>query len=434
MPLAVDPQERYLDGMFGKLHLPAVLLIFKLLILPALAAAPTDVREWTAKSGFKIQAKALQINDGKVQLERADGTKLAVDLTKFTDDDQATLRDHFGVTSDSSGTTPVATGEAATDLPYPLGKTTDELKCGDYHYFLYFPKSLLKGEKHPVVFVMNPGGGGAGTTNSYQPGAERNRWIIAVSKESKNKFDGSVPAVNAMMDEVSKTLPIDEKRMYSSGFSGGSRMAYVISASHKKIAGVISCGAGGALGSPKQIAYGLDGTNCFNRGDMARSFKGLRGKNSILRYFPGKHVWAGPELLDDAITHLNGVFLIENQRLYAVEFPRYIQGVVDLVNETKDNNPMRAFMWTSFLNDRKVLPSSLSVTHNSLAAVPANVLYLKGLTGVRDFAEKEFGSGAGSASKIDPKVSAACLREAKKYEGTPWKEILEKMSEDAESF
>ncbi len=419
--------------MISKSSLAAVLLGLKLLLLPAMAADPTALREWTAKGGFKIQAKALQVKDGKVQLERADGTKVVVDLDKFTDEDQAGLHDHFDAAEDAGDMTAPAAGEPATDLPHPLGQATDELTCGDYHYFLYLPKSLLQGEKHPVVFVMNPGGGDAGTTDRYQPGAERNRWIIAVSKESKNEFDGSAAAIDAMMEEVRKTLPVDENRMYTSGMSGGSRMAYQVSASHKEIAGVIPCGAGGTLGSPKQVAYGLCGTNCFNRGEMARSFKGLRGKDPVLRYFPGMHDWAGPELLDDAITHLNGVFLIGNPRQYEAELSHYIQGVTTLIQESEDKTPMRAFMWTSFLNDRKVLPSGLSATHNSLAQTPANVLYLKGLTDVREFAEEEFGSG-GSAWKIDPKVAAACQREAKKYEGTPWQEILGKMGEDAEKF
>jgi dienelactone hydrolase len=419
--------------MISKFSLLAGLLVLKLLLLPVLAADPTGVREWTAKGGFKVQAKALQVSDGKVQLERADGTKLAVDLAKFTDEDQAALRDHFGAAADAGGGPAAAAGDPATDLPHPLGQPTGELTCGAFHYFLYLPNSLRQGEKHPVVFVMSPGGGNAGTIGSYRPGAERNGWIIAVSNESKNGFDGSEAAIDAMMAEVRKTLPIDEKRMYVSGFSGGARMAYLVSGSHKEIAGVIPCGAGGSLGSSKQVAYGLCGTNCFNRGDMARSFKGVRSKDSVLRYFPGMHVWAGPELLDDAITHLNGVFLIENRRDHAAKLARYIQGVTDLIDEAKDNNPTRAFMWTSFLNDRKVIPSSLSTIHNSLAATPANVLYLKGLTGVREFAEKEFGGG-GSAWKIDPKVAAACEREAKKYEGTAWLEILEKMAEDAEKF
>ena len=430
MRLAGGSQIHYPDPVNFKFSLTAVLLILKLLLLPVLAADPTDVREWTAKGGFKIQAKAMQVSGGKVQLERADGTKLAVDLAKFSDEDQAALRDHFAL-ADNAGSA-VAAGDPATDLPHPLGQATGELKCGDYHYFLYFPNSLRQGEKHPVVFVMSPGGGNPGNTGSYQPGAERNRWIIAVSKESKNGFDKSGAVIDAMMAEVRKTLPIDEKRMYVSGFSGGSRMAYQVSASHKEIAGVIPCGAGGSIGSAKQVAYGLCGSNCFNRGDMARSFKGMRGKDSVLRYFPGMHVWAGPVLLDDAITHLNGVFLIENRRGYEAGLAHYIQGVTDIVEEEKDKNPMRALMWTSFLNDRKVLPSSLSATHNSLAGVPANVLYLKGLTGVRDFAEKEFSTG--SAWKADPKVAAACQREATKYEGTPWQEIVAKMGEDAEKY
>lgn len=415
--------------------LAAASLLLIQFIFPPLGAEPTEMREWQAKGGFKIEAKALQVTDGKVQLERADGSKVAVPIDKFIDDDQAALRDHFEL--DDSPDTELeapAEGEAASDLPYPLGKTTEAISCGDYNYFLYLPNSLRQGAKHPVIFVMHPGGGDPGTTKRYQEGAERNRWIIAVSKESKNSFEGSQPAIDAMIEEVTSSLPIDEDRMYTSGMSGGSRMALSTASLHKEIAGVIPCGAGGNLGSSKQVAYGLCGSNCFNRTDMANSFKGYRSKDAILRFFPGKHVWANAELIDDAITHLNGVFLTKNQRKYPDQVNDYVYEVSQLVEDTQENAPMRAYMWTSFLDDHNVLPDRLAATHQALGNDASNVLYLKGLTGVREFTEKKLGGTSASEWKISPKISAAYTKEAQKYAGTPWEEVLELMSEDAQKF
>ena len=57
-----------------------------------------------------------------------------------------------------------------------------------------------------------------------------------------------------------------------------------------------------------------------------------------------------------------------------------------------------------------------------------------GLTDVRKFTEKIFGKINVSQWKADPKVASKCLKEAKKYVGTPWEEILTKMSEDAQKF
>jgi len=399
---------------------------------------PTESRVWNAKSGHKVEAKALQVADGKVQLERADGTKMLVELAKFAEADQAALRKHFDL-----GEEPAAGGNAgappegapADDLPYPLGKTTDEISCGDeFSYFLYLPMSLRKGVKHPVLFVMNPGGGSQGDPDRYRAGAERNRWIIAVSKQSKNGFDGSQKAVDSMIEHVTTKLPIDRKRMYTSGFSGGSRMAFATAGIHKEIAGVIPCGAGGNVGSTKQVVYGLCGSNCFNRTDMANSFKGFKNKDCLLRYFPGKHDWANDELCDDAITHLNGVFLVANRSNYADDYAFYLQQVSELIEKCTGSAPLRAYLWTSFLTAHGVKDAKLASTHATLGQDEANKLYVKGLADVGEFAQKTFGEVPSSQWKADPKVAAACKKEAKKYTGTPWEEILNLMSEDAQQF
>lgn len=403
----------------------------------AWAVEPTESREWTAKTGHKLAAKALRIQGGKVQFERADGTKVEVPLDKLSDGDQETLRKHFddGLGTDSDKPAAVPAGEAADDLPYPPGAVTDEISCGgDFHCFLYLPKSLRKGAKHPVVFVMNPGGGGKGTVDRYQAGAERNRWIVAVSKESKNNFDGSQNAVDAMIKHVTSNLPIDGKRMYASGFSGGSRMAFATVQKHREFAGVIACGAGGGLGGSKQVAYGLCGANCFNRTDMANSFRGFKSKDGVLRYFTGRHVWADAELCDDAMTHLNGVFLIANRAAYPADCAFYLEQVGALIAESAEAAPLRAFMWTSFLTERKIKDPKVAGIHETLAKSATNKLYVKGLAGVSEFAQKEFGNVAASQWQADPKVAAACKREAAKYAGTPWETILTEMAEDAEKF
>ena len=200
------------------------------------AAEPTGLRVWTAQSGHQMEAKALQVTAGKVLFERADGSTTTVDLEKLTPANQADLRQHFGLGEAATGPgAPLAAapgGAPADDLPYPLGKATAEISCGDeFSYFLYLPTSLRKAVKHPVVFVMNPGRGIAGTADRYRPGAERNRWIIAVSKQSKNGYDGSQKAVDSMIRHVTGKLPVDPKRLYASGFSGGSRMAFATAGS-----------------------------------------------------------------------------------------------------------------------------------------------------------------------------------------------------------
>lgn len=391
---------------------------------------PTALRVWTAKGGQTVEAKALQVMDGKVQLERADGSKIQVELEKFAAADQAVLSEHFGLAAAAAaaGGPPdaVAAGLPADDLPYPLGNTTEAISCGDeFHYFLYLPKSLRKGGKHPVIFVMSPVGGAADDPERYRAGAERNRWIIAVSQESRNGYSDYRKAVDSMIRHVTDTLPIDQKRMYVSGFSGGSRVAFATAGTHREIAGVIACGAGGNLGSAKQVAYGLSGTNCFNRAGMASSFKGFKSKDCVLRYFPGQHDWADDELCDDAITHLNGVFLTANRTKYPDDYADFVHQVSELIGECAASVPQRAYLWACFLTSHGVTDQKLASTHATLGQNESNKLYVKGYTEVGEFALKTFGNMAAQ------KAAAAFKKEAKEYPGTPWEEILNLMGDDA---
>ena len=410
-----------------------LLQLLSVLLAGVLLGESTESREWVAKSGHKVVAKALALADNKVQFERTDGSKITVDLDKLSDGDQTMLRDHFGIKEPEPGAGPAV--ETADDLPHPLGKTTDEIQAdGGWSYFLYLPETLPKGEKHPVMFIMDPGGGSARTANRYIPGANRNRFIIAVSKQSKNGFGESAQAIEGMMRHVRETLPVDEDRLYTSGFSGGSRMALSTAAKNTDIAGVLACGAGGNVGSAKQLVYGLCGSNCFNRTDMANSFKGYGNRDGILRYFPGKHDWAKEDLIDDAMTHLNGVFLFKNAKKYPEVTERYVHDVMTLIRENQESDPLRAYVWAEFLTEHDANSPDLASIHGKLAQSETNKLFLKGLTDIDDFAVKSFGDISNSQWQADPKVSAACLREAKKYTGTPWEEVLTKMAEDAQKF
>jgi hypothetical protein len=281
---------------------------------------------------------------------------------------------------------------------------------------------------------MDPSGGSAGTAGRYLPGAERNRWIIAVSKESSNQFGSSSGAIDAMIKHVEKILPIDPERKYVSGMSGGTREAFLASQRHKDLAGIIACGAGGSLGSARQLAYGLCGSNCFNRTDMANSFRKIKTKGSVLRYFVGRHDWASPELCDDAMTHLNGVFLAKHKSAYPADDAYFNEQVGKIITGNESSNPARAYMWACFMKDYGYNNAAASSAFASLGKEPQNALFVKGLTGVSEFAQKTFGNISGSQWQADPKISAACLREAKKYTGSLWEQVLTKMAEDAQQF
>ncbi len=394
-------------------------------------AGPTESRLWTSSNGHSVIAAAMRISGKKVVLRKPDGKTVMVPLSRLVEADREFLAQHFSQDADSRK----GEKEAADDLPHPLGKMTDEIPCNrKYSYYLYCPKSLRRDKKHPVLYIMDPGGGNVTTAHRYIKGAERNGWILAVSKQSKNHFEGSLDACKAMMRHVEKTLPIDRRRVYTTGFSGGSRMAFMLSRERKGIAGIIAGGAAGKIGRRRQVVYGLCGSNCFNRTDMAHAFKTIFHRGSILRFYPGGHVWPDDEHIEDAITHLNGVFLSANRTSYLDDHAEYLRQLESLVKENVDSNPMRAYMWAEYANRYKFESKAISEAYQKLGRDPMNILYVKGLYKIRKFAQKTFGQYGYSEKQSDPRNSSACKREARKYIGTPWEEILKKMSEDAQSF
>ena len=86
-----------------------------------------------------------------------------------------------------------------------------------------------------------------------------------------------------------ENFPIDRERVYLGGFSGGSRYSFY-TARKNDVTGIIACGAGASchahgdrVPESKVVTYGLCGTNCFNRYDMAESHAKMKNRDSVLR-------------------------------------------------------------------------------------------------------------------------------------------------------
>lgn len=151
-----------------------------------------------------------------------------------------------------------------------------------------------------------------------------------------------------MIEDVCEQHPIDEKRMYSSGASGGARQAFFIANEYKRepLAGVLASGAGSSGYSLDKdtVVYGLCGSNCFNRWDMACTFDSLNNDDSRLWFFPGGHTWGNAELISDGICWLNGCYLRElpmRDKELADERYRYSKMMLDQIGALSKSDPER---------------------------------------------------------------------------------------------
>ena len=210
---------------------------------------------------------------------------------------------------------------AACLLPFGLvpaqdlvkGKIVENVVCladSGQSYALYLPSAFDRGTKRPILFLFDPGARGPIAVEAFRDAAETCGWILVGSNNSSNgPIADSARAARAIWADAIDRLPIDGRRIYASGFSGGSRVASLFPRIiGRMIAGVIGCGAGLSSGVKpgdlKGAAYfGLAGLADFNYGEMKnldRSFDPSGVPHRIL-FFEGVHAWPDPALCARAV-------------------------------------------------------------------------------------------------------------------------------------
>ena len=366
-----------------------------LLCAVAAVAELSPSRTWTSRRGSKIEAELVQYGGSTVILKRQDGKQMRISIALLCDEDQAFLetlgkereskagKEEEELTSiflssskdkeeaDEEETEKKEPEEAEADaavnetpgkisgvIPVPPKKKGDDSK---YSYVVYLPKAFTRDRAWPVLFAMSPWGARAEFLKPYIAGAERNGWVVAMSGEAQQSMPATAAdeAVLAMVDGVIERFPVDENRLYASGFASGCDQAYRLSKniSKKSIAGIVACGGGPIWArtevSKKTIVYGLCGTSSPRRWEMACSFDNqLKGKKNVLKFFPGGYDWAAEAYLTDAMTWLNCCYLEDAPRtdkLLAAEKGSIVKLLAELVKERVDTDPGWAYDWATHL-------------------------------------------------------------------------------------
>ncbi len=168
---------------------------------------------------------------------------------------------------------------AQVNTTIPVGVVTDSIKCASntrFSYALYLPHAYSKDIQWPVIFIFDPAGRGVVGLKNFVQAAEKYKYILACSNDSRNNISWNevLSASVTMIDDVKKNLSIDKNRIYTSGFSGGSRVASYTALNIAGISGVIGCGAGFPADaeitkSPSFDYYGIVGYRDFNYYEMS---------------------------------------------------------------------------------------------------------------------------------------------------------------------
>ncbi len=133
-------------------------------------------------------------------------------------------------------------------------------KLGESFSF-YMPKSYEPSKQAPVIFIFEPMARGRTGIDPFISAADTYGYLLVCSNNTKNgPFEQNYPIVDRLFAKVFTSLKLDPKRVYTSGFSGGARLASSIAIKTGQIQGVVSCGAGytvnsGGLPTTQSFSY-----------------------------------------------------------------------------------------------------------------------------------------------------------------------------------
>ncbi|MBO0862836.1 MAG: hypothetical protein J2P21_30935 [Chloracidobacterium sp.] len=202
---------------------------------------------------------------------------------------------------------------AASQADFRPGAITEKVVCqadSKQSYALFLPSGYNPQRNWPILYSFDPGGRGRQPVELFKDAAEKYGWIVVGSYNSRN--GPGVPLndiIRALWLDTHERFAIDEKRIYTAGFSGGARVASSFAiAMRDRVAGVIACGAGFPyVKTPTRemrFAYfALAGREDFNLVELHQLEESLTKADVVhqLLTFDGEHSWPSKTLLEEAI-------------------------------------------------------------------------------------------------------------------------------------
>jgi dienelactone hydrolase len=208
-----------------------------------------------------------------------------------------------------------ATGAISAAAQIAPGVVHPSVECAQHpgnSYALYLPAAYTPQKRWPIIYAFDPGARGEAPVRLYKDVAEKHGYILAGSNNAQN-FDprGQSEGTRAMLDDTLQRLSVDLERVYTTGFSGGARLATSLGlrcGGACKIAGVIASGAtypaGASPAASDAFLYFIGiGDTDFNFPEVVqtRLAKQRLGSPYRLRMFEGAHQWSPAGVFEEAI-------------------------------------------------------------------------------------------------------------------------------------
>lgn len=184
-------------------------------------------------------------------------------------------------------------------------------------YSVYLPSNYDPSKPMPILYAFHPRALGNVLVDRFRDACEKHGWIVVGSMNSRNGPPQAISvALHAIWNDTHERFNLSRKSHYATGFSGGARVSFSLARMHKGMfAGVIAMGAGvnaDEVLPEKEIAVFVTcGETDFNRDPelefwLVPSLR-INGNAHKFRTFPGGHVIAPKEIVEEAVDWLVGL-------------------------------------------------------------------------------------------------------------------------------
>lgn len=202
-------------------------------------------------------------------------------------------------------------------IKYEKGKIIDSIPVKNSQnetFSLYLPTTFNPKVNSAIIFIFDPSGTGINGITAFKESAEIFDYILVCSNDSKNgPYQKNFDVTNRLFNHIFSEFNIDANRIYTAGFSGGSRLACTIAVLTGAIQGVIGCGAGFGYDLDKKPTFenrfsyvGLVGDEDMNFQEMHNVKDWLDSVNlkNALFTFNGDHSWPNATQIERALSWL----------------------------------------------------------------------------------------------------------------------------------
>lgn len=196
-------------------------------------------------------------------------------------------------------------------VQFPQAEVIEKVTCKadpTQSYALFLPRGYTPEKKWPIVYAFDPVARGSLPVKLFKDAAERFGFIVVGSNNSRNGVDVN-DIVKTLWTDTHERLSIDERRVYTTGFSGGARVASAVAMGYRgAVTGVIAASGGPPpnfkpLPTNQFVFFGTAGTEDFNFPEMQRLKRTLDGfgVTNRLSIFEGGHDWPPADICSEAI-------------------------------------------------------------------------------------------------------------------------------------